>query len=153
MIIKSAVSEPLLSQIRDIFNEYQSYLNIDLSFQDYEQELLLLPGEYAYPKGRLYLAFIGENPAGCIALRPLKGNRCEMKRLYVNPEFRGKNIGKMLANKIIEDARLIGYSYMLLDTLPSMTSAIKLYKSLGFYEIASYRFNPIEGAMYMKLDL
>lgn len=153
MILQLVTSEPLISQAREIFREYQVSLGIDLCFQDFEQELADLPGKYAPPQGRLYLAFIDEKLAGCIALRPLQEGLCEMKRLYVRPEFRGQYLGLLLAKEIIAEAREIGYHQMVLDTLDTMTVAQKLYRSLGFKEIEPYCFNPIDGALYMSLDL
>lgn len=153
MILKLVTSEPLLSQAREIFREYQLSLGIDLCFQGFEQELSALPGKYASPHGRLYLAFIDERLAGCIALRPFQEGQCEMKRLYVRPQFRGKNLGLLLATEIIGEARKIGYRQMVLDTLDTMTAAQKLYRSLGFQEIPPYCFNPIDGAIFMSLDL
>jgi putative acetyltransferase len=153
MILQLVTSEPLVSQAREIFREYQVSLGIDLCFQDFEQELADLPGKYAPPQGRLYLAFIDEKLAGCIALRPFQEGLCEMKRLYVRPEFRGQYLGLLLAKEIIGEAREIGYHQMVLDTLDTMTAAQKLYYSLGFKEIEPYRFNPIDGAIYMSLDL
>lgn len=151
--IVSADSGRFLGQVREIFREYQVSLGIDLCFQDFEEELSSLPGKYGPPGGRLYLALVGREAAGCIALRSFEGKRCEMKRLYVRPGFRGRNLGRMLAEKVIEEARKTGYSEMLLDTLPSMTAAQSLYRSLGFREIGPYCFNPVEGTRYMKLDL
>lgn len=153
MILQLVTSEPLISQAREIFREYQVSLGIDLCFQDFEQELADLPGKYAPPQGRLYLAFIDEKLAGCIALRPFQEGMCEMKRLYVRPEFRGQYLGLLLAKEIIAEAREIGYHQMVLDTLDTMTAAQKLYRSLGFKEIEPYCFNPIDGALYMSLDL
>ena len=153
MLIRLATAEPLLSKVRELFLEYQVSLGIDLSFQDFEHELLALPGEYGPPHGRLYVAFIDETLGGCIALRPFQDKQCEMKRLYVRPEFRGHKLGRILANKVIDEARQIGYSQMLLDTLAPMTTAQSLYRSLGFSSIEPYRFNPIKGTVYMKLEL
>lgn len=146
-------SEDLLNQAKEIFLEYQSAINTDLCFQNFEEELSSLPGKYSPPNGRLYLAFMENKLVGCVALRPFKGDQCEMKRLYVRPDFRGQNLGRILAEKIIKDAKEIGYEQMLLDTLTSMTSAIKLYSSLGFKDYQPYCFNPICGAVYMCLDL
>ncbi|MBI1824918.1 MAG: GNAT family N-acetyltransferase [Planctomycetes bacterium] len=117
------------------------------------EELAGLPGDYAPPRGRLYIARAGEKTAGCIALRPLEGDICEMKRLYVRPEFRNLGIGRDLTLKIIEDARAIGYDRMRLDTIPKLQSAIKLYEKLGFVDIAPYYSNPIAGVRYMELRL
>jgi len=153
MLFEMVTSEPLLSQAREIFREYQLSLGIDLCFQDFEQELSTLPGKYAPPQGRLYLAYIDGTLAGCIALRSFMEEQCEMKRLYVRPQFRGKNIGRLLANRIIADAKKIGYRQIYLDTLGTMTAAQELYRSLGFREISEYRFNPIDGTQYMGLDL
>jgi putative acetyltransferase len=153
MILQLVTSEPLVSQAREIFREYQLSLGIDLRFQDFEQELAALPGKYAPPQGRLYLAFIDEMLAGCIALRPFQEGLCEMKRLYVRPQFRGQHLGLLLATEIIAEAKKMGYRQMVLDTLDTMTAAQKLYRSLGFQEIEPYCFNPIDGALYMNLDL
>ncbi len=139
---------------RGLFKEYASGLNIDLCFQNFDQEVNGLPGNYAPPSGRLLLAIDGEQVAGCIALRSLGGRDCEMKRLYVRPEFRGKGLGKKLVTTLVDAAREIGYRRMLLDTLPGkMDEAIALYRSLGFREIAPYYHNPVEGALFMELWL
>jgi putative acetyltransferase len=152
MIIELVTSEPLLRQVRDIFREYQSSLGIDLCYENFEEELSNLPDKYAPPEGRLYLAFIGEQVAGCIALKPYQEHQCEMKRLYVRPQYRGRNLGRILANKVIDDARQIGYRQMLLETLPSLKIAQELYRSLGFIEIPAYSYNP-EGAKHLGLVL
>ena len=153
MVFEMVDSEPQLSQVRDIFREYQSSLGIDLCFQNFEEELANLPGKYVPPDGRLYLAYVDGAVAGCIALRKLEDNQCEMKRLYVRPQYRCQNLGRALANKVVEDARQIGYRQMVLDTLPFMTSAQKLYRSLGFCETEPYCYNPVQGALYMRLEL
>ena len=118
-----------------------------------EEELKHLREKYGMPEGRLYLAYCGGQLAGCIGLRKIDDVRCEMKRLYVRPEFRGKCIGSMLIQKIIEDAKEIGYQHMLLDTLPFLESAVHMYKKWGFYEIESYNDSPMETSIYMRLDL
>lgn len=143
----------LLSEAQEIFREYQTSIDTDLCFQKFEEELASLPGKYAPPNGRLYLAFMSETIVGCVALRPLEENQCEMKRLYVRPNFRGQNIGKILAEKIILDAKEIGYKQMFLDSLTTMTAALKLYHSLGFKDAEPYCFNPINGAIFMSLEL
>ncbi|HSP61363.1 MAG TPA: GNAT family N-acetyltransferase [Pyrinomonadaceae bacterium] len=139
---------------RELFQEYAAGLNIDLCFQNFDQEVAGLPGNYAPPLGRLLLAIEGEQIAACIALRRFGGVDCEMKRLYVRPEFRGKGLGKELVTTLFDMAREIGYERMLLDTLPGkMDEAITLYRSLGFREIAPYYNNPVAGALFMELSL
>lgn len=148
-----AKSQKELGHIRKLFLEYAESLNFNLCFQDFEKELKELPGEYAPPEGSLLLALYENKIAGCVALRKLSEGICEMKRLYVRPAYRGKGLGKKLAVKIIKEARKIGYKKMRLDTIPSMVEAIELYRSLGFKKIEPYRYNPIEGAIYMELKL
>jgi ribosomal protein S18 acetylase RimI-like enzyme len=135
--------------VRELFTEYASSLGVDLSFQDFDSELSTLADFYEL----ILVAHDDDSASGCVALRRLDDITCEMKRLYVRPEFRGHNLGRTLAERIIEEARQAGYARMRLDTLPSMTTAIPLYQSLGFVEIAPYRFNPIEGTKFMELDL
>lgn len=148
--VKSAAEVDLA---RNLFREYQAFLGIDLCFQEFDKELAELPGEYSPPEGRLILGYWASNLAGCVALRKIDDATCEMKRLYVRPAFRGKKIGRTLAEMIIREARSIGYARMRLDTLPSMKEAIALYRSLGFRPIEPYRFNPVEGTLFMELDL
>jgi acetylglutamate kinase len=153
-----ATTDEQLAQAKQLFREYAASLGFDLDFQDFEQELAHLPGDYAPPQGCLLLASDGVQVAGCVALHPLEqgpleGQVCEMKRLYVRPVFRGHGLGRMLAHAVINQARQIGYTCMKLDTVPVLREAITLYRSLGFKPCAPYYHNPIEGAMFMELDL
>ncbi len=125
-----------------------------MCFQNFDKELAELPGDYAAPQGRLLLAYYEGRAAGCIALRELEAETCEMKRLYVRPEFRGRSLGRTLADRIVREAREIGYRRMRLDTVePVMKDAVAMYRRMGFREIAAYRANPIAGALYMELEL
>jgi ribosomal protein S18 acetylase RimI-like enzyme len=142
-----------LDIIRTLFREYANSLGVDLQFQDFENELNRLPDKYALDDGRLYIAYVNDEVAGCIGLRRFDANRCELKRLYIRPAFRHLGLGVMLSQKVITDARQIGYDKILLDTLSSMTPAMNLYKKLGFQEISAYYHNPIEEAVYFSLDL
>ncbi len=148
-----AKSEEDLGYVRELISEYVASLDFDLRFQHFDEEFAELPGEYAPPYGRLLLAMYETEIAGCVALRKIADDICEMKRLYVRPKFRGKGIGKSLAKAIIQEARKTGYTHMRLDTVPSMREAIALYRSLGFKEIEPYRHNPVDGATYMELSL
>ena len=142
-----------LEMIRMLFAEYADSLSFDLDFQDFEEELANLPSGYAPPSGCLLLAKYKDQLAGCVALRQISEEVCEMKRLYVRPEFRCLGIGRALAQAIIDQARRIGYIYMRLDTVPSMEIARTLYTSLDFKQISPYRHNPITGAVFMELKL
>lgn len=139
--------------VRQLFQEYAAWLNIDLCFQAFDQELETLPGAYAAPDGSLLLAECRGEYLGCAALRKIGEGIGEVKRLYVVPAYRGQGIGRKLMETIINDAKAIGFSYLRLDTLANMESARQLYTSLGFYEIPPYYHNPIEGAVYMELLL
>jgi putative acetyltransferase len=152
--ILQAESHEQIASIRELFLEYAQSLSFKLCFQSFDQELAGLPGNYAPPNGRLLLATQGGNSAGCVALHKFADAISEMKRLYVRPQFRGKGLGKILAERVIADAREIGYKQLRLDTVESdMGTAIAMYRKLGFREIAPYRVNPIEGALYMELQL
>ena len=141
-------------QARELFLEYAKSLNFDLCFQSFDQELAGLPGDYSPPPGRLLLAQFSGLWAGCVALHKLEADICEMKRLYLRPQFRGKGVGRALAETAIVEARGIGYRRMRLDTVePVMKDAVAMYRWLGFKEIAPYRVNPIAGALYMELEL
>jgi ribosomal protein S18 acetylase RimI-like enzyme len=142
-----------LPAARRLFEEYAASLSIDLAFQGFSEELAGLPGKYAGPRGVIILAESGGEPLGCVALRPLDGQACEMKRLYVRPAGRGRGLGRQLVARIVEEARARGYTAMKLDTLPSMASAVALYRSVGFRDAAPYVFNPVPGALFMEKRL
>src|SRR5215213_2674610 len=143
-----------VAQARELFIEYSEWLGLDLCFQNFGTELAELPGAYAPPVGRLFLVFSDERLAGCVCLRKIGEGVCEMKRLYVRPEFRGQGLGRRMAAHLVEEARAAGYRLMRLDTLPAqMSEAIGLYRSLGFREIWPYYHNPVVGALFMELEL
>ena len=149
-----AESPAQVGQARELFIEYSEWLGLNLCFQNFEQELAELPGAYAPPDGRLLLAVHEGGVAGCVCLRKIGDETCEMKRLYVRPEFRGLGVGRALASQIIAEARSLNYARMRLDTIPpKMNEAIKVYRSLGFREIEPYYHNPVEGALFMELIL
>ena len=143
-----------LNTVRKLLLEYWENRKLELYVFNFDQELAGLPGAYAPPDGRLFLAQWENEPAGCVALRKLEPDICEMKRLYLSPKFRGKGIGRFLAEFIISEARNIGYKKMRLDTIQSnMQEAIALYRQIGFTEIAPYRVNPLPGVVFMELTL
>lgn len=152
-IVEATGAEPV-DQARELFVEYQKWLGIPLCFQDFDEELAALPGKYAPPDGRLLLAFRDGELAGCVALRKLHDGVCEMKRLYVRDEFRGMGIGAALVERLISEARSIGYRTLRLDTYPpKMSKAVVLYESYGFRKIDPYYHNPYGETMFMELDL
>jgi len=152
-LIQAALPEHI-EQTRALFLEYAASLGFSLCFQSFDEELKSLPGAYAAPSGRLFLAQYEQQAAGCVALRKLEAKICEMKRLYVRPAYRGKGLGRILVERVIAEARAIGYERMRLDTVASsMQDAVELYRRMGFKEIPPYRENPIEGALYMELLL
>jgi len=152
--IEQASTPDQISLARTLFQEYGASLGFSLCFQNFDKELAGLPGDYAPPRGRLLIAYLDSQAAGCVALHEFGPGISEMKRLYVRPAFRGKRVGLALANAIIAAARDVGYEKMRLDTVPSeMADAVKMYGRLGFKEIAPYRVNPQPGTLYMELDL
>jgi len=156
--LSQAATPAAIEAARTLFKEYGASLGFSLCFQSFDQELASLPGDYAPPGGRLLLAhWVDQDEdllAGCVALHTLDDGLCEMKRLYVRPGFRGKRIGQALAAAAVEEAAEIGYRGMRLDTVPSvMAAAVAMYRQMGFREIPAYRVNPIEGAIYMELEL
>ena len=153
MEIIPACSDDHLLAVRNLFVEYAEYLGVDLCFQGFQQELAGLPGDYAPPDGQLLLAIDGDRAVGCVAIRKLGEGICEMKRLYVKAGHRGKGLGRRLAEAIITEARSNGYEKMRLDSLASLKEATGLYRSLGFIEIPSYRYNPLPDAIFMELVL
>ncbi len=153
MRIKQAASPREIEAVRNLFRQYEAFLNVDLHFQHFEEELARLPGKYAPPTGALLVAFTGAQPVGCVALRRLDARTCEMKRLFVIPETRRTGLGRRLAREIIARAREIGYTVMRLDTLDRLTEAMHLYEALGFRRTAPYYANPLSGVVYWELDL
>ena len=138
-----------MSDVRALFLEYAASLGVDLSFQNFDEELASLPGDY----DPILLGRWSGALAGCVAIHDYGDAVCEMKRLYVRPDFRKYGIGRALAMRIIDEARARGYRAMRLDTLPSMQGAMKLYESLGFVDIEPYRYNPIQGTRFLELTL
>ncbi|HEY1393844.1 MAG TPA: GNAT family N-acetyltransferase [Methylibium sp.] len=153
----SPTTPTALAAVRELMREYARSLDVDLCFQDFERELAGLPGDYAPPGGLLLLAHVDGELAGCGAFRPLANSEhlaaCEMKRLYLRPDFRGLQLGRRLAQALVQRAREAGYASMLLDTLSDMKAARGLYAELGFRPVPPYYDNPLPGVLYMKLDL
>jgi putative acetyltransferase len=154
LVFEQAESPLQLSQARELFLEYAKSLGFSLCFQSFDEELAGLPGHYAPPDGRLLLAEYEGQLAGCVALHKLEPGICEMKRLYLRPQFRGKGLGRALADRILGEARQSGYQRIRLDTVePVMKDAVAMYRRLGFKEIEPYCVNPMAGALYMELEL
>jgi GNAT superfamily N-acetyltransferase len=153
MKICQAVTPEQIALSRALFEEYVGWLGVDLCFQGFAAELAGLPGVYAPPSGRLLLAVVGSEAAGCVALRPLAVGVCEMKRLFVRPGFRGQRLGRLLAERIVAEARTVGYQTMRLDTLPKMQAAIRLYEALGFVRCPAYYETPLPDTVFMDLRL
>jgi putative acetyltransferase len=151
--IVEAIDGPHIVLVRGLIEEYAESIGYDLCFQGFDNEMATLPGDYRRPRGRLLLALDGSEPAGCVALRPLEPEVCEMKRLYVRPSYRGTGLGHQLAERIVEEGRAAGYTRMRLDTLVTMRRARALYTELGFVTIPPYRPNPLPGAEFLELDL
>ncbi|MEO8450448.1 MAG: GNAT family N-acetyltransferase [Gemmatimonadota bacterium] len=144
---------PEVAIVRGLFLEYHAALGVDLCFQGFDAEVNGLPGDYTPPSGRLLLAADDGVPVGCGALRASEGSRCEMKRVFVRPSGRGLGVGRALVSRLLAEARTIGYTEVVLDTLPMMTEAQRLYEELGFRDIPPYRPNPIPGSRYLGKSL
>lgn len=156
--IRPAAGAQDMATLRALFLEYQDWLQVDLCFQDFEEELANLPGKYAPPAGGLWLAYVDGELAGCVGFRPhggpgSNGGACEMKRLWLRPAYRGLGLGRRLAGTCIEAARAAGYRTICLDTLSFMDAARALYARLGFHEIPAYYDNPLDDVRYLELDL
>jgi putative acetyltransferase len=151
--IDQVETKEALMESKTLLVEYMDTIRNEVCFQNFDQELANLPGDYTPPDGRLLIARIDGSIAGCIALRKLEEGTCEMKRLYVRPQFRGLQVGRALADAIITEARKIGYARMRLDTLPSMKKAHALYQSIGFKEIPPYHPVSLEGVRFLELVL
>ena len=149
----SASDTTELEHVRQFFRNYAAWLGVDLSFQGFADELANLPGAYGEADGRLFFAEIDGRPAGCVGIRRFSEGVCEMKRLYVDPDARGRGLGRQLALQAIKAAQALGYRRILLDTMPMMRIAVKLYRELGFTEAPAYYPTPIEGTIFLTLDL
>lgn len=146
-------ADPALETVRGFFRTYAGSIGVDLSFQGFAEEMASLPGRYAPPWGRLWCAELDGRPVGCAGLRPVSEGVCELKRLYVEPDVRGRGVGHALALAAIRAAKELGYRRILLDTLPSMRIAVKLYRDLGFREAPAWYDTPVEGTIFLSLDL
>jgi putative acetyltransferase len=142
-----------LDAVTAIFREYIASVSVSLAFQDAEQEFASLPGNYAFPRGRLLLAWRADRVVGCAALRPVTAHTCEMKRVYVRPEARGDHLGRALVARILEEARSAGYVRVCLDVLPEFVAARRLYAAFGFTDAPAVAFNPVPGTAFLALDL
>jgi putative acetyltransferase len=142
-----------VDDIRTLLREYEATLSFPLDFQQFDREVAELPGAYAPPRGALLIARQGEEAAGCVALRPIAAEICELKRLYVRPAARGTGLGRRLAKAALAEARRLGYRHIRLDTVPGMEAAQSLYEQMGFREIDAYTTNPVAGTRYLELDL
>ena len=153
MQTRVVTSGPDLEEVRALFREYADWVAVDLSFQNFADELAQLPGDYVAPHGTLLLCAAEGAAAGCVAVRRWRADECEMKRLFVRPASQGRGCGLFLAERAIEWASQAGYRRMVLDTLPAMAGAQRLYERLGFEDILPYRFNPVPGARFMAREL
>ena len=153
MNIKHVQTKTEIEAVRKLFREYEAFLDVDLCFQSFEEELADLPGKYSRPSGDLLIGFDGKSVVGCVAVRKLDDGVCEMKRLYVRPEARGTGLGRRLAQEIIKISQELDYALMRLDTLDRLAEAMQLYESLGFRRTAPYYKNPLPGVVYWELDL
>lgn len=153
MRIKNAHLPSEIEEVQRLFREYEAYLDEDLCFQSFEEEIANLPGKYAPPGGALLIAIHANRTVGCVGLRELAEGVCEMKRLFVRPEARGLGLGRKLATRIIDIARSQGYTLMRLDTLARLAEAVQLYETLGFRTTAPYYSNPLPGVVYLELNL
>ena len=149
-----ATTDEQFKMAAELFKEYAAQIKVDLSFQNFEKELIEIKEQYARPTGVLFvLHHMDKIPMGCFGIRKFEGTICELKRMYLKEALRGKGLGKTLVTKAIEAGKALQYTKMRLDTLPTMKTAISLYQKMGFYEIAAYRFNPIEGTKYFEIHL
>lgn len=153
LIIRQALFPTERDDVVAIFREYVSSPTVSLSFQEYEAEFVGLPGKYAAPEGHLLLAREGDSVLGCAALRRVDESTCEMKRVYVRPAARGRNLGRLLVEAILKEAKLAGYSRICLDVLPEFTTAQKIYESMGFESARPVSFNPVPGTKFLSLAL
>jgi len=151
--ITRAESPDQIDEVRRLFREYERFLGVDLCFQSFEEELAGLPGKYGPPDGVLLMAMDGQQAAGCVALRKAEDGVCEMKRLFLRPQYRGQGLGRLLAERIVSEATALGYTVMRLDTLNKLKEAMGLYEAMGFRRIAAYYGNPLPGVVYWELDL
>lgn len=153
MNIVEAKSSDQIECARQLFREYQAFLGEDLCFQGFDKELANLPGKYQDPTGAILLAEHNDEFVGCVAVRPIENQICEMKRLYVKPQAQGLSAGRLLAEAIIAKAQSLKYEKMQLDTLKRLERALALYQKLGFKEISPYYANPLDQVIYLELDL
>lgn len=160
MAVELAPGWDRADDVRALFEEYTAFLVRGdpafaqyLALQKYGDELKNLRGKYGPPAGRIYAAYVNGMPAGCAALKPIDGASCELKRLYVRPAYRGRHLGSLLVERLLEDARTIGYAAVYLDTLPFLRDAIRLYRQFGFRDVPKWNDSPMKAALYMKLDL